>query len=292
MWRRPGVAYGRRSTWKARVIMAGVVLAIGAFGYCSKRSLNPVTGEVQYVALSPEQEVALGLDAAPALADQFGGEVTNPPELHRYVLAVGNKVAGSVGGKTPWVFDFHVLRDPNTVNAFALPGGQIFITQALLEQLTSEAQLAAVLGHEVGHVIERHGSEHMAKQELSQYFVTAVGVAGSDDYRSGQYSAMLASWVASMVNMKYGRDDELESDRLGVKYMTAAGYEGSEMIKLMEVLQRAGGGRGQSEFFSSHPNPENRTGKIEALLKETGRSGGEVGTEEYRKNVLEPLSRI
>ena len=113
-----------------------------------------------------------------------------------------------------------MLADPKTVNAFALPGGPIFITEGLLRQLKTEAELAGVLGHEIGHVIARHSSERLAKQQLTQGLLGAL-VVGSGDYTTAQIGQM----VGSMINMKYGREDELESDALGIRIMAEAGYD-------------------------------------------------------------------
>ncbi len=162
-----------------------------------------------------------------------------------------------------WQFDFHVLNDRNTVNAFALPGGQIFITAALLQRLKSEGQLAGVLGHEIGHVVERHGAEHMAKQQLTQG-LTGAAVIASGDYRTAQ----MAQVIGGLINMRFGpADDELESDKWGVALMAKAGYDPRSLIGVMKILKEASGGGSQPEFFSTHPNPENRIEKIEAEIK-------------------------
>ena len=128
------------------------------------------------------------------------------------------------------------MADPQTVNAFALPGGQVFITAALFRDLKTEGQLAGVLGHEMGHVIERHGNQRMAQQQLFQGLAAAGGVAGGD-----ANSARMAQAVAQMVQMKYGRGDELESDKWGVRLTYLAGYDPRAMIGVMEVLENAGG---------------------------------------------------
>ncbi|MCA9304546.1 MAG: M48 family metalloprotease, partial [Phycisphaerales bacterium] len=122
-------------------------------------------------------------------------------------------------------------------------------------------QLAGVLGHEVGHVIERHGAQRMAKQQLTQGLVGAAGVAGDS-----QTAAQMAAAIGNLVNMSYGRDDELESDGWGIELMVNAGYDPRAMIGVMEILRDAGGGGRQAEFFSTHPNPENRIEKIEAAI--------------------------
>src|SRR5581483_8297551 len=137
-------------------LLLGLVIAlIGAAGYFASSERNPVTGRTQHVSLSPAQEIQLGLQATPGMEEEYGGE-TPDAALAGYVSGVGRRVvAQSAAAQTPYRYVFHVLRDPRTVNAFALPGGQVFITVGLLRGLGSEAQLAGVLGHEVGHVVAR-----------------------------------------------------------------------------------------------------------------------------------------
>lgn len=264
-----------------RLIVALVVAAISGFAYLTNTQVNPVTGEKQRVALSPQEEVALGVQSAPQMAAQFGGLFPDAA-VQAYVKQVGRRlVNASTAKNSPYRFDFHVLRDGETVNAFALPGGQIFITAALLKRLENEAQLAGVLGHEIGHVIGRHAAEHLAKAKLTQGLVSAAGVAGSSDYSSGQAAAMIANMVGSMVNMRFGRSDELESDVLGVRYMAAAGYDPRALKDVMRILAESRSGSQQPEFLSTHPDPGNRTQRIEqeieALVAEGGRQNLSLG---------------
>lgn len=249
-----------------RVIIGLIIAAISGIMYFSNTQVNPVTGEKQRVALTPEQEIALGLQSAPQMAEQFGGLLPNTA-IQAYVKQVGERVVETSAAKnSPYRFDFHILRDPDTINAFALPGGQIFITAALLKKLQNEAQLAGVLGHEVGHVIGRHSAEQMAKARLTQGLVGAAGVAGSSDYSSGQAAAMIANMVGSMVNMRFGRDDELESDRLGLGYMLQAGYDPRALKDVMEILAASRSGSAQPEFLSTHPDPGNRSQRIQEAI--------------------------
>lgn len=256
-----------------RVIIGLIIAAISGIMYFSNTQVNPVTGEKQRVALTPEQEVALGVQSAPQMAEQFGGLLQNTA-VQAYVKQVGQRVvAASAAKNSPYRFDFHVLRDPETVNAFALPGGQIFITAALLKKLQNEAQLAGVLGHEVGHVIGRHSAEQMAKARLTQGLVGAAGVAGSGDYSGGQTAAMIANMVGSMVNMRFGREDELESDSLGLGYMLQAGYDPRALKDVMEILAASRSGSAQPEFLSTHPDPGNRSQRIEEAINKAFASG-------------------
>lgn len=244
------------------------------FNYFTNVSENPITGEKQRVQLSPQQEIVIGRQSARKMAAQHGNLYPDRT-LQDYVEEVGNRVVNSSAARnSPYPFDFHLLRDPRTVNAFALPGGQVFITAALLSRLNSEAQLAGVLGHEVGHVIGRHGAEHLAKQQLGSALVNAVGIAASDRPGSGRQAAILAQAVNQMVNLKYGRDDELESDLLGFQFMTEAGYNPVGIVELMKILDSArGGAGGQPEFMSTHPDPGNRIEQLLAIIKQTYPNG-------------------
>ena len=252
-------------------ILAGLAIAaIGLFTYYSRTQVNPVTGEKQRVALTVDQEKALGIDAAPKMASQMGGVVDprSDPDA-KLVAEVGHKlVRQTEAAKSQYVgnFDFYLLNDRKMINAFALPGGKIFITRALFEQLQDESQLAGVLGHEVGHVIHRHSAEHMAKGQLGQMLVGAVAVGASDEQGRGTMAAAAAAMANQMMQLKYGRGDETESDHYGLKLMAQAGYDPRGMLHVMEVLKQAGGGKRQSEWTSSHPLPENRLEDVKQVI--------------------------
>jgi predicted Zn-dependent protease len=244
------------------------------FNYFTNVSENPITGEQQRVQLSPQQEVVIGRQSAPQMAAQYGNLYPDRV-LQDYVNEVGNRVVQNSAAKdAPYPFKFHLLSDPQTINAFALPGGQVFLTVALLSKLNSEAQLAGVLGHEIGHVIGRHGAEHLAKQQLGGALVNAVGIAASDRPDSARQAAILAQTVNQMVNLKYGREDELESDRLGFQFMTEAGYNPVGIVELMKILDSArGDAGGQPEFMSTHPNPGNRIEQLVTIMNQTYPNG-------------------
>ena len=252
---------------RGRLLAALILAALALLSYYGVREFNPVTGETQHIAITKDQEIALGLQSAPQMAAQFGGE-DEDPELRAFVAAVGQRVAqNSIAGKTGYQFSFTLLRDTETVNAFALPGGPIFITRALLQQLPDEAALAGVLGHEVGHVIARHSAEHIARSQLAQGLIGAAGVAGSGGDDGGRSTAQIAAFVAQMAQLKYGRSDEIQSDTLGVRLMAEAGYDPRALIDVMDVLERAAGSNRPPEYLSSHPDPGNRKGRIEAAIE-------------------------
>ena len=253
---------------RARLVIAAIIALFAVVTYFGSSSENPLTGEKQRVAMTPEQEVNLGYQSAPQMAAQMGG-VSRNTQAVALVQRVGESlVRQSIAAKSPYKFSFHVLADPKTVNAFALPGGPVFITEGLLRQLKSEAELAGVLGHEIGHVIARHSSERLAKQQLTQNLLGAL-VVGSGDYTTAQIGQM----VGGMINMKYGREDELESDALGIRIMAEAGYDPRALINVMETLAKASSGSRQPEFFSTHPHPENRQARIREEIEKRFPSG-------------------
>lgn len=279
--RRMRRASGGRSFPVGRILVALAIAAFSIISYCSSQSYNEVTDENQFVGISPEQEIAMGLQATPEMAQQHGG-MHPDQELQAYVDSVCQRVlAGSEAGDTEWPFECHVLADEETINAFALPGGQMFITAALFQRLETEGQLAGVMAHEIGHVVARHSAQRIAKMELTQGLSGAVVVATYDpDNPGSQGTAQIAALIGQLVNMKFGRDDELQSDRLGVEFMADAGYDPRAMIRVMEVLAAASEGAGPPEFFSTHPNPDNRIARIEEAIAEVYPEGVPEGLEE------------
>ncbi len=261
MFGRPTRVRSARSGGAGRLIIALVIAAFAIISFLSSREYNPVTGEDQYVSLTPRQEIALGLQSTPEMIQQFGG-LHPDEEVQQMVDQIGQDlVQNSVASETEWQFDFHVLDAPSTINAFALPGGPVFITSGLLAELETTGQVAGVLGHELGHVLARHSSQQIAQSELTQGLIGAVMVASED-------SAATAALIGQIINMSYGREDELESDRLGVRLMAEAGYDPRGLIDVMAVLAEASGGGMQPEFFSTHPNPENRVQEIERAIQQ------------------------
>ncbi len=261
--------------------MALVVAAISLFAYFGKSERNPVTQETQRVAgITAEQEVALGLQAAPEMVQQFGG-LDPDPKAQALIDRVGERlVSRTAAAQSPYRFEFHLLDDPQTINAFALPGGQVAITEGLLRKLETEGQLAGVLGHEIGHVVARHGAEHIAKQQLTEGLTGAAVLATYDPNNpSSAGSAAVAAMIGQLVTMRFGREDELESDELGVRFTAEAGYDPRSMVGLMKILAQSSEGGRPPEFFSTHPNPENRVQRIQAAIQERFPGGVPAGLE-------------
>lgn len=252
-----------------KFIVALLIAAVSLVTYWCSTEENEFTGEEQRVDMTVEQEIALGLQAAPEMAQQYGG-LHPDQQAAQEVKAIGQRLVQNTRVKeSPYQFDFHLLADEQTVNAFALPGGQIFITAGLLRRLESEGQLAGVLGHEIGHVVARHSAQQLAKAKLTQGLTGAAAIAMYDpENPSSRAGAAVAAMIGQVVNMKYGREDELESDALAVQLTGNAGYDPRSMMRVMEILSEAsGGGSSGPEFLQTHPNPGNRINQIEAAIQ-------------------------
>jgi predicted Zn-dependent protease len=254
----------RRGNWKLRIFIGIAIIAFASIQRCSNKETNPYTGRVQNINMSTDQEIAIGLQSTPQIAQQYGGLYPDQ-RMQSFVDAVGKKlVQNSIARETPYQYDFHLLADEQTINAFALPGGQIFITYALFSKL-NEAQLAGVLGHEIGHVIGRHSAERIA--ESSYWKTVSMGAEVGAD------AGNIVGNFGQNLLLKNGRGDELESDDLGVLFMIRSGYQPQEMIRVMEILKAAAGPNRVPEFQSTHPDPDNRIAKIrEAIEKYQGGS--------------------
>jgi predicted Zn-dependent protease len=254
---------------KLRLLIAGAIILFSVVSFYSKGQVNPVTGQKQRVDLSIEDEIAMGIQSVPSMGQQSRNRIANEhiDRIGDQLVDALDRVLYEQGIRIPYRFEFHLLADRKTVNAFALPGGQVFITEALYRNLSGGSQddfdgrLAGVLGHEIGHVLERHAAQRMAKGSLLRGISGAAGVAGGDIN-----SSRLASYVGNIVTMKYGRDDELASDGWGVELMTLAGYNPEHMIEVMDVLEASSGGGTPPEFMSTHPRPANRREYIQKII--------------------------
>lgn len=209
--------------------------------------------------MSPQQEIEIGRQSASQMARQHGG-LHPDTKLQSFIDNVGMKLVNSSEAReTPYRYDFHLLADAQTINAFALPGGQIFMTYGLLSKLKNEDQVAGVLGHEIGHVLGRHSAERVAESEFWRTISMGASVGADMGGVVNQY--------ANGTLLKNGRDDELESDELGVLFMINAGYDPTQMIAVMKVLKEAAGPNRVPEFRSSHPDPENRIQHIQDAIE-------------------------
>ncbi|MCA9295703.1 MAG: M48 family metallopeptidase [Phycisphaerales bacterium] len=240
------------------IALVAVVIVPSAITGCS---INPATGDRQLMLVPDAQVQAMGASAAPQLTQEYGGEVQSP-QLRAYVNRVGNALAAQVEPayqQIDWTF---TVLDSDVINAFALPGGRVFISKGLLQRFTNEAQVAGVLGHEIGHVTAKHVNER-----VSQSMAIELGVAAIGHYSESQLATAAASMFGNGYQLHFGRSQESQSDELGVRYMVRAGYNPRGMLQVLDVLREASeGGQRQPEFLSTHPYPETRLETINGLL--------------------------
>ena len=240
-------------------------------------TLNPATGEQDFTPfMSPSDEAKVGAEEHPNILKEFGG-VYNNPQVDGYVAAVGGRLA--VNSEMPKLeFHFTVLNSP-IVNAFALPGGYVYITREILSLFNSEAELASVLGHEIGHVTARHTAKRYTKSVFAGILGAGLGAA-----TGSQAAASLFNYGSQLYLLSYSRDQEYQADSLGVRYMTRAGYDpyaaadmlrGLEAQDALETKLAAGEGRQRTpEFFATHPNTAKRVAQAEELAQKTGVAPG------------------
>jgi predicted Zn-dependent protease len=248
---------------------------------------NPATGKMQINLVSESQEVEIGKQAKQE-AEQAYGVYKEKPELNTYVADVGKRLAThSERPNLPWSYE---IVDDSSVNAFALPGGPIFITRGILAHLSSEAEMAAVLGHETGHVAARHSATQMSKAQIAQL---GLGV-GSIISPAVATATQVAGVGLQVLFLKYSRDDETQADELGFRYMTRSGYDPTQMIPLFEMLDRVSkeGGAGKTpEWLQTHPDPGNRLAETQKRLK-TELKGSTQGMKVEREKYLKMLDGI
>jgi len=240
---------------------------------------NPVTGHKQFSLVSPEKELQMGREAYPAVVAEYG--VYEDSTVQRYVNGIGQRLA-KVSHLPNLEWHFTVIDDP-AVNAFAMPGGYIYVTRGILAHLNSEAQLAGVLGHEIGHVTARHSAQQMTQEQIAG---VGLGVASIFSRTVAQYG-QLAQQAMGLMFLKYSRDHETEADALGVDYATKAGYDPAEIPATYAMLKRVSDRAGQRlpGYMSTHPDPgdrEVRTTSLAAAAR-AGKTGLLVRRDEMLK---------
>jgi predicted Zn-dependent protease len=237
---------------------------------------NPATGKRQIALISEQQEIAMGQEADQQVQQQLG--LYPDRELQEYVNRVGQKLAAaSERPNLPWTF--RVVDDP-VVNAFALPGGHIFVTRGLLTHLTSEAELASVIGHEIGHVTARHSVEQMSKAQLAQIGLIAGMIVKPE---LANY-ADLATQGLQLMFLKFSRDDERQADDLGLRYMYQQNYDPREMPQVFETLRRVSSQQGNGRipgWLLTHPTEEERIRTISSKVAKLDASNRTVNREGY-----------
>ncbi len=243
---------------------------------------NPITGQEELMLVSEQQDFEIGRRYAPEIETQMGGRIPSPV-LQNYVNSVGQKVA-AVSHRPDYDYHFVAL-DHEMMNAFALPGGYIFITRGMLEKLESEAQLAAILAHETAHVVARDTAAAMSRDIGINVVLSAV----TSEETSGTLSTV-ADVTNQILGLSYSREDEKTADLAGLDYMVAAGYNPNAMVETMKMLNAENDSR-PIEFFSTHPSPENRIAYLEEkiLLNYFQPERLKSGKEDYKNYVLDEL---
>ena len=258
-----------------RPLFSGWALGLFFWAGCA---VNPATGDRQLALISEEQEIQLGRESDPKIVASMG--LYSDESFQYYVQNLGSALAEtSERPHLPWTFR---ILDETVINAFALPGGYIYVTRGILPYLDSEAELAGVLGHEIGHVTARHSVERLSRAQLTQIGPNLVGVISP----RLENAVGLALAPLQLFDMKFSRDDERQADALGVRYMGRQGYDPQELAEVMAMLadvSAAEGGGRVPEWLSTHPTPENREENIrEAAARTTiPVDPPRIGTEDY-----------
>ncbi|HEX2494793.1 MAG TPA: M48 family metalloprotease, partial [Steroidobacter sp.] len=258
--------------------------------------MNPVTGKKEIQFVSEGQEIKMGEQYYAPTQQSQGGDFDVLPELSAYVNEIGQKLAAAADRKLP--YEFVVLDNP-VPNAWALPGGKIAVNIGLLSDLKNEAELAAVLGHEIVHAAARHGAKAQERGALMQVGMAAaqIGAAiGGVDANVANLALQGAGLGAQLIQQKYSRDQELEADEYGMKYMKRAGYDPQGAVTLQETFVQLAQQQGDKSrtwlegLFASHPPSEERVTRNRATAQKLG-AGGEMGQERYEAKV-QPLRKI
>ena len=270
----------RASTVVRRARLVRLAAPVVGFMLAAGCAVNPVTGQSELMLLTTEDEIAFGQERYPQQQQASGGLYRLDPAVAEYVASVGARVAGVSDRALP--YEFVVIND-GTPNAWALPGGKIGIHRGLLLELENEAELAAVLGHEIVHAAAKHSATQIQRRVLSE-LANGGGAETADDSQRAGAVADATERSLRMANLQYGRDDEIESDYYGMKYMHAAGYDTTAAVTVQEkfvALHDQRRSRWLEGMFRSHPPSRDRVESNRAALAEFP-PGGELGTERYQ----------
>lgn len=246
--------------------MRKIIYALSAvviFLFCESCAKNPVTGKRDLMLMSKEQEVAMGKQSDPEIISYFG--LYEDEKLQRFINEKGQQMA-AVSHRRDLKYQFKIVDSP-VVNAFAVPGGYVYFTRGIMAHFNNEAEFAGVLGHEIGHITARHSAKQYSNAMLAQIGL-AAGMIISPEF--AQYGEMAGQGL-QLLFLKFGRDAESQSDRLGVEYSTKIGYDANEMAGFFSTLDRLSKNAGATpvpDFLSTHPNPLDREKKVGKLAKE------------------------
>lgn len=284
-----------RHTTSRLALLLAILLGAPLLTACTT---NPATGRSQFNFLGRDQEISIGEEGQREIVPQYGGAVASA-DLQSYVREIGMKMVPHVEGDyatLPWEF---TLLDSEVINAFALPGGKVFITRGLASQLKSEAELAGVLGHEIGHVTAEHADKRVTNQLIFTGVLVGASIAAgrsSDDLVRVGVPVLVGASGTGFI-LKFGRDEEFESDELGIRYMTRAGYDPTGQVRVMEVLAEASKGPRPPQILSTHPYPEARVERAKRLIEREypqtqGNPSYGLFQDRYQERMLTPLRAL
>src|SRR5690606_1733486 len=255
-----------------------------AFLFFSACARNPVTGKKQLVLMSEKQEIAMGQEADPQIVAAYG--LYEDKALQGFIDQKGQEMA-KISHRNQLDYTFRILDSP-VINAFALPGGYVYFTRGIMAHFNNEAEFAGVLGHEIGHVTARHSAKQYSNATLAQFGLLAGSIISPEFAQV----ADLAGTGVQLLFLKFGRDAESQSDKLGVEYSTKIGYDAREMAGFFTTLDRLGEQSGAADiptFLSTHPDPANREQKVAreaaSWRKKVNTADLEVNRESYLRMI-------
>lgn len=254
------------------------------------REHNPFTGEVQTVAMTQLDEIALGEAVVRQMVPTMGIPLSGRP-MERYLDAIVQRIvrANGIDESTPYRFKVHLVHSDQP-NAFAAPGGRIVVTTAMLRHVTSEAAIAVILAHEIGHVVARHGSQNIARSELVRDLLTSLGVAAGDDI-GAQVAVVRGALDLKSAMLSFSRDQEYQSDGLGVRFAARAGYDARGVEEMADFLQSINGHLSFDDADADHPSPLGRRLVLFAAARQHGMTyQGDHGVDRYAAHVGMPLA--
>ncbi len=251
-------------------------------------AINPVTGRHEFMLLDDQEEIQLGAQTDVEIIKQY--QLYPDPKMTAFLDEIGQRLA-KTSHRVELPFQFKIL-DSAVVNAFAVPGGYVYLTRGILASLNNEAELAGVVGHEIGHITARHSAQQYSRAQVAQVGLGIGSIVGQFFPVIGGLATGLAEVGVGMLFLSFSRDNERQADSLAVEYATKAGYDGAQLASFFETLERMNPGSDRSglpSWFSTHPNPEDRLQAVRTQAKEWQQR---VGARDLRVNREEYLKRI
>ncbi len=270
-----------------RKILRGVA-GIGLLAFLAACAMNPVSGRQEFMLLSEQEEIQLGGQTDAEIVKQY--RLYPDSRIAGYIDPLGRRLA-KTSHRAELPFQFKIL-DSAVVNAFAVPGGYVYLTRGILASLNSEAELAGVLGHEIGHITARHSAQQYSRAQVAQVGLGIGSIVGAVFPVIGGLATGLAQAGVGMLFLSFSRENERQADSLSVEYASKAGYDGAQLAAFFESLERMNPGADRSglpSWFSTHPSPEDRLQAVRAQAKEWQMR---IGAGELRVNREEYLRRI